>query len=87
MLICKPTSLFEVLKISGLLRSHRLFLGSFFFWSSKIGPIGEHYIFFKVLTQSKSKTPITRSVHVKFNCITVLLDRTQHGFYIIQNVH
>ena len=40
----------------------------------------------KHLTQSQSKTPITRSVHCKFNCITVALDRTQHGFYIFQNV-
>ena len=40
-----------------------------------------------LLTQSKSKTPITRSVHSKFNCLTIVLDRTQHGSYIIQNVH
>ena len=26
-------------------------------------------------------------MHCKFNCITVALNRTQHGFYIIQNVH
>ena len=39
------------------------------------------------VTQSKSKTPITRSIHYKFNCITVALDRTRHSFYIIQNVH
>ena len=32
-------------------------------------------------------TPITRSVHCKFNCITVALDRTSHGFYIFQNVN
>ena len=39
------------------------------------------------VTQSQSKTPITRAVHCKFNSITVVLDRTEHGFYIIQNVH
>ena len=35
------------------------------------------------ITQSKSKTPITRSLHCKFKCITVALDRTQHGLYSI----
>ena len=35
----------------------------------------------KKVTQSKSKTPIKRSVHCKFKCITVALDRTQHGLY------
>ena len=33
------------------------------------------------LTQSKSKTPITRSVHGKFNCITVKYNDTRHGIY------
>ena len=32
--------------------------------------------YFDIITQSKSKTPITRSVHCKFNCITVVFDRT-----------
>ena len=32
-------------------------------------------------TQSKSKTPITRSVHCNFNCITVAFQRTQHSIY------
>ena len=36
-----------------------------------------------ILTQSKSKTPISRSVHCKFHCISVVLDRTRHGIYII----
>ena len=35
------------------------------------------------LTQSKSKKQITRSVHGKFNFITVNSDRTQHGIYTI----
>ena len=35
------------------------------------------------ITQSKSKTPITRSLHCKFKCITVALDRTLHGLYSI----
>ena len=39
------------------------------------------------LTQSKSKTQITRSVHGKFNCITVKYNGTQHGIYIILEVH
>ena len=26
-------------------------------------------------------------MHCKFNCITVVLDRTRQGFNIIQNVH
>ena len=34
------------------------------------------------LTQSKSKTRITRSVHCKFNCITVKYNGTWHGIYI-----
>ena len=33
------------------------------------------------LTQSKSKTTITRSVHGKFNCITVKNNGTQHSIY------
>ena len=33
-----------------------------------------------LVTQSKSKTQITRSVHCKFNCITVKYNGTQHGF-------
>ena len=39
------------------------------------------------LTQSKSKIPITRCVHCKFNCITVVLDGKQHRIYIIQNMY
>ena len=31
--------------------------------------------------QSKSKTSITRGVHLKFNCITVKYNRTQYGNY------
>ena len=34
------------------------------------------------ITQSKSKILITRSVHGKFNCITVKYDGTQHGIVI-----
>ena len=33
-----------------------------------------------LVTQRKSKT---RSVHRKFNCITVNFYRTQHGIYVI----
>ena len=36
-----------------------------------------------MLTQSKYKTQITRSVHCKFNCITVKYNGTQHGIYIL----
>ena len=32
-----------------------------------------------ITTQSKSKTQITRSVHCKFNCITVKYNGTQHN--------
>ena len=32
------------------------------------------------VTQSKSKTQITRSVQDKINCITVYYDRTQHSY-------
>ena len=39
------------------------------------------------VTQSKSKTQITRSVYCKFNCITVKYNGTQHGIYIILEVH
>ena len=28
---------------------------------------------------------ITKSVQGKLNCITVNFDRTQHGFYLLQN--
>ena len=38
------------------------------------------------LTQSKSKTQITRSVHGKIDCITVVYNGTQHGVYIILEV-
>ena len=34
------------------------------------------------VTQSKSKTQIARSVHGKFNCITVKYIGTQHGIYV-----
>ena len=34
-----------------------------------------------ILTQSKSKAQITRSVHGKFNCIPIDYDSTQHGMY------
>ena len=37
-------------------------------------------------TRSKSTTQITRSVHGKFNFITVKYIRTQHGIYIIWEV-
>ena len=37
--------------------------------------------YFDQLTQSKSKTQITRSVHGKFNCITVKYNGTRHGIY------
>ena len=36
-------------------------------------------IIFLLVTQSKSKTQITRNVHCKFNCITVKYDGTRHG--------
>ena len=36
-----------------------------------------------LVKQSKSKTQITRSVHYKFNCITLKYNGTQHGIYII----
>ena len=35
-----------------------------------------------LVTQSKSKTTITRSVHCEFNCITVKYNGTRHGIYI-----
>ena len=38
------------------------------------------------LTQSKSKTTITRSVHGKFYCITVKYNGTQHGIYVTDNI-
>ena len=38
------------------------------------------------LTQSKYKTQITRSVHCKFNCITVIYNGTQHGIYLGSSV-
>ena len=47
----------------------------------EIGWYGD--ILISLLTQSKSKTQITKSVHCKFNCFTVVFDRTQHGIYII----
>ena len=34
-----------------------------------------------------SLSAITRSVHCKFNCITVNIDKTQHGIYLIQNLY
>ena len=40
-----------------------------------------------ILTQSKSKTQITSSVHCKFNWITVQYNGTWHGVYIISQVH
>ena len=40
-----------------------------------------------LLTQSKSKTQITRSVHWKFNCISVKYNGTQHIIYVILLVH
>ena len=36
---------------------------------------------FVLLTQSKAKTPITRSVQGKFNCITVKYNETKHVIY------
>ena len=33
----------------------------------------------EVVTQSKSKTQIARSVHCKFNCITVKYNGTEHN--------
>ena len=41
------------------------------------------------ITQSKSKTQITRSlsVHCKFKCITVKYNGTQDGIYIILEVY
>ena len=35
-----------------------------------------------MVTQSKSKTQITRSVHGKFNCITVKYNGTRHSIYV-----
>ena len=35
-----------------------------------------------ILTQSKSRTQITRSVHCKFNFITVKYNGTRHGIYV-----
>ena len=40
-----------------------------------------------IVKQSKSKTQLTRSVHCKFNCVTVKYNGTQHGIYIILEVH
>ena len=40
-----------------------------------------------LLTQSKSNTKITRSMHGKFNCITIKYNRTQNGIYIILEFH
>ena len=34
-----------------------------------------------LLTQSKSKTQVTKSVHCKFNCITVAFSRTWQSIY------
>ena len=42
---------------------------------------------FKDLTQSKSKTTLTRSVHGKFSCITFNFDRTQHIIKLIHKFH
>ena len=39
------------------------------------------------LTQCKSNTQITWSVHGKFNFITVKYNGTWHGIYIILEVH
>ena len=39
-------------------------------------------VYFQLLTQSKSKTTITRSVHGKFNRITFQYNGTQHGIYL-----
>ena len=44
-----------------------------------------HSIFVIILfliTQRKSNIPITRSVHCKFNCITVTFSRTRQSIYI-----
>ena len=34
------------------------------------------------LTQSKSKTQLKRSLHCKFKCISIAIDRTQHGLFM-----
>ena len=39
-----------------------------------------------LITQSKSKIQITRSVHCKFNCITVSFNGTQRGIFYIEIV-
>ena len=39
------------------------------------------------VTQSKSKTTMKRSMHSKFNCISVKYNGKQHGIYIILEVH
>ena len=61
------------------------------FASSKWTPNSTHHtsgsILLILLTQSKSKTTITRSVRGKFNCITVKYNGTRHGIYIILEVH
>ena len=40
-----------------------------------------------LITQSKSETQIIRSVHSKFNCITVKYNGTWHSIYIILEIH
>ena len=40
----------------------------------------------KLITQSKAKTTITRSVHGKFNNITVKNNETQHSLYDAKQV-
>ena len=52
--------------------------------SSAISVFCDLFIF--LLTQSLSKTPITRSVHCKFNSFTVAFTRTRQSIYIIYNV-
>ena len=42
-----------------------------------------HSVILYRLTQSKSQTTITRSVHGKFNCIAVKYNGIQHGIYIL----
>ena len=44
--------------------------------------LNKHTSGLNMSTQSKSKIPIKRSVHCKFNCVTVVFVRTQHGLYI-----
>ena len=41
--------------------------------------LSQHFLALLHVTQSNSKTQITRSVDCKFNCITVAFQRTQHS--------